>query len=150
MADLYSWQHLSLVSHACLLLCVLQHARALEAFGRYLSHYPDMLVPLVQSSFEILQMVPLEANGQLPPPAQVSHQWKEDAVARLSMAKVGAIARSNGLCSYAQPDKQWTWMELCFYTTFIVDPLLCSLRTQGLNRLTACIMTVSDCDGMSL
>jgi hypothetical protein len=33
--------------------------------------------------------VPLEQSGQLPPPAKVTLQWKEDAMARLGMAKVG-------------------------------------------------------------
>jgi len=35
------------------------------------------------------QVIPLEQNGQLPPPAKVTQQWKEEAVARSSMAKVG-------------------------------------------------------------
>jgi hypothetical protein len=33
----------------------------------------------------------LEQSGQLPPPAKVTLAWKEDAMARLAMAKVGRL-----------------------------------------------------------
>ena len=64
------------------------HARALEAFSRFAAVHGDAIVPLVQASLECLQAVPLEQNGQLPPPARVSQRWKEEAVARTAMAKV--------------------------------------------------------------
>ncbi|KIY94428.1 hypothetical protein MNEG_13533 [Monoraphidium neglectum] len=67
---------------------VMLHARSLEAFSRFVALQEDLLVPLVQASFECLQVIPIEQNGQLPPPAKVSQQWKEEAVARTAMAKV--------------------------------------------------------------
>jgi exportin-5 len=67
----------------------LQHARGLEAFAKFLPSAPELLVPLITTSFEAMGVVPIEANGQLPPPAKVTPQWKDDAVARMSLAKVG-------------------------------------------------------------
>lgn len=49
---------------------------------------PDQLIPLISTSFECMAVIPLEQNGQLPPPVKVSWRWKEEAMARISMAKV--------------------------------------------------------------
>lgn len=65
-----------------------QHARALEAFARLMPQAPEQLVPLISTSFECMAAIPLEQNGQLPPPAKVTWRWKEEAMARISMAKV--------------------------------------------------------------
>lgn len=65
-----------------------QHARALESFARLMPQSPEQLVPLISTSFECMANVPLEQNGQLPPPAKVTFRWKEEAMARISMAKV--------------------------------------------------------------
>lgn len=67
---------------------MLQHARALEAFSKFIAICPELLVPLLTASFECMAAVPLEQSGQLPPPAKVSLRWKEEAMARLSMSKV--------------------------------------------------------------
>ncbi|KAF6261995.1 armadillo-type protein [Scenedesmus sp. NREL 46B-D3] len=69
-------------------LLVTLHARGLEAFSKLVPLVPELLVPLLVTSFECLAAVPLEQSGQLPPPAKVTQQWKEDAMARLAMAKV--------------------------------------------------------------
>lgn len=55
---------------------------------------PDVLVPLLVASFESMAAIPLGQSGQLPPPAKVTLRWKEEAMARLAMAKVGT--RCNG------------------------------------------------------
>jgi hypothetical protein len=67
---------------------LLQHARALEAFARLMPQAPEQLVPLIKTSFECMATIQLEQNGQLPPPAKVTWRWKEEAMARISMAKV--------------------------------------------------------------
>jgi hypothetical protein len=67
---------------------VRQHARGLEAFSKLIPLAPELLVPLLVASFECMAAVPLEQSGQLPPPAKVTLAWKEDAMARLAMAKV--------------------------------------------------------------
>jgi hypothetical protein len=72
-----------------LLLLLPQHARGLEAISKLIPLAPELLVPLLITSFECMAAVPLEQSGQLPPPAKVTLQWKEDAMARLAMAKVG-------------------------------------------------------------
>jgi exportin-5 len=61
----------------------------MEAFSKFVAVSPDVLVPLLTASFECMACIPLEASGQLPPPAKVSLRWKEEAMARLSLAKVG-------------------------------------------------------------
>ncbi|WIA43061.1 hypothetical protein OEZ86_009590 [Tetradesmus obliquus] len=69
-------------------LLVTLHARGLESFSKLIPLAPELLVPLLTTSFECMAAVPLEQSGQLPPPAKVTLQWKEDAMARLAMAKV--------------------------------------------------------------
>uniref|UniRef100_A0A383WPV4 Uncharacterized protein n=1 Tax=Tetradesmus obliquus TaxID=3088 RepID=A0A383WPV4_TETOB len=69
-------------------LLVTLHARGLESFSKLITLAPELLVPLLTTSFECMAAVPLEQSGQLPPPAKVTLQWKEDAMARLAMAKV--------------------------------------------------------------
>lgn len=76
----------------CVCLCVLQHARALEAFSKFIAISPDLLVPLLTASFECMAAIPLEQSGQLPPPAKVTFKWKEEAMARVSMSKVGGVS----------------------------------------------------------
>jgi hypothetical protein len=63
----------------------------LEAFARLMPQAPEQLVPLISTSFECMAAIPLEQNGQLPPPAKVTWRWKEEAMARISMAKVCAF-----------------------------------------------------------
>jgi hypothetical protein len=84
----------------------LQHARGLEAFSKLIPLAPELLVPLLVTSFECMAGVPLEQSGQLPPPAKVTLQWKEDAMARLAMAKVGAV------CSKTMLLLAGKWQEL--------------------------------------
>jgi hypothetical protein len=54
---------------------------------------PEQLVPLIKTSFECMATIQLEQNGQLPPPAKVTWRWKEEAMARISMAKVCGCLR---------------------------------------------------------
>lgn len=69
-------------------LLMIMHARGLESFAKYLALCPDMLPPLVSTSFQLMQLMPLEQNGQLPPPPKVTPEWKEAAQGRMNMSKV--------------------------------------------------------------
>jgi exportin-5 len=79
------------------------HARALEALARLLVSRPDLTEPLIGASFEAMTAIwplggggaALESGGgasaddaRLPPPSRVSQAWRDDAVARMCLAKV--------------------------------------------------------------
>jgi hypothetical protein len=68
--------------------CLLQQSRGLEAFARFLPAAPELLVPMVNSLFDCMAMIPLESSGQQPPPAKVTPQWKDEVAARMQLAKV--------------------------------------------------------------
>jgi exportin-5 len=83
------------------------HARALEALARLLNGRPDLVEPLIHAAFEAMTAIwPLGGGGgggglenggggggeqqdaRLPPPPRVSQAWRDDAVARMCLAKV--------------------------------------------------------------
>ncbi|KAG2446348.1 hypothetical protein HXX76_000935 [Chlamydomonas incerta] len=64
------------------------HAEAIEAFGRFLALRPDLVAPAVSACLEVMALLPLEAPGQLPPPARQSPEWRAGFEARLAMANV--------------------------------------------------------------
>ncbi|GLC45454.1 hypothetical protein PLESTM_001736400 [Pleodorina starrii] len=64
------------------------HAEAIEAFGRFLALRPDLAVPTVSCCLEVMRLLPLEAPGQLPPPARQTPEWRAQFEARLAMANV--------------------------------------------------------------
>ncbi|KAG2429155.1 hypothetical protein HYH02_014190 [Chlamydomonas schloesseri] len=64
------------------------HAEAIEAFGRLLVLRPDLVAPTVSACLEVMALLPLEAPGQLPPPARQTPEWRAGFEARLAMANV--------------------------------------------------------------
>jgi len=62
------------------------HARALEAFGKFLLLRPDMAAPIVNACFTSMMLIPLEAPGHMPPPAKVTASWRVQFEARLALA----------------------------------------------------------------
>jgi exportin-5 len=73
------------------------HARALEALARLLASRPYLTEPLIGAAFEAMTAIwPLGGGGaggseddaRLPPPPRVSQAWRDDAVARMCLAKV--------------------------------------------------------------
>lgn len=75
---------------------------------------PELLVPLLTASFECMASVPLEGSGQLPPPPKVTQRWKEEAMARLSMAKVrGRAQREARYCAVYVAAARMSVMSTC-------------------------------------
>ena len=82
------------------------HARALESLARLLNGRPDLAEPLIGAAFEAMTAIwPLGGGGltgggesggaggenddaRLPPPPRVSQAWRDDAIARMCLAKV--------------------------------------------------------------
>eukprot|EP00884_Botryococcus_braunii_P005964 jgi/Botrbrau1/15369/Bobra.0304s0010.1 len=64
------------------------HARALEAFARYLELAPDLVPPLINKVFDMFTYVSLEGDPKGAPPGDPSPDWKDRFSARQRVATV--------------------------------------------------------------
>jgi len=64
------------------------HARALEAFLRFIPQRPNLVPPLVAAVLQAMAAMALEAPGNEPPPAQMTRAWKAGFEARMALASV--------------------------------------------------------------
>ena len=70
-----------------------QLARLFEAYGRFLTLRPDLVVPLVTACLSTMLLLPLEEPGHQPPPVPLMAAWKKKFDSRLSLsAAVVALA----------------------------------------------------------
>ena len=72
----------------CLHTLCPQHARALEAFVRFIPHRPHLVPALVTSVMQAMAALALDAPGSEPPPAHMTHTWKAGFEARMALTSV--------------------------------------------------------------
>jgi len=94
----------------------LQHARALEAFIRFIPHCPHLVPPLVASSLRAMGSMALDAPGSEPPPAHMTHAWKAGFEARMALASVVTnVAKVGPMPSVPAPP---VWDCVCLQLLF--------------------------------
>eukprot|EP00798_Chlamydomonas_sp_ICE-L_P025268 gene25268-10923_t len=71
-------------------------AKALEAFGRFMSVRPHLVAPFINKCFTTMLSLPLEAHGHLPPPPRMSQAWRAYCATRIDMASaLVALAKAS-------------------------------------------------------
>jgi hypothetical protein len=92
-----------------------QQARGVESFGKFLSLHPARAMPVMETVFSLLTLLPLTQSGQLPPPPHITPAMGHNMAARMALSKVLlAIAKASPHVSNRLP-----WRGMVFMHVFI-------------------------------